>query len=272
MATYAVGDVQGCYDALRRLLDLVQFDPSRDTLWLVGDLVNRGPQSAATLRFIKGLGSSAVALIGNHDFHLLVAAYGHSKQYPGDTLDDVLNAPDRDELLHWLRRQKLMHAEGGYAMVHAGLLPQWSIKKAIELAAEVETAVRGDDIDAFLRPLYGNLPNAWDDTLRGDERLRVIVNAMTRMRLCTSNGEMEFKHKLAPINMPSGYMAWFDVPSRASADTTIVFGHWASAGVVLQPGVIGLDSGCVWGRKLTAVRLEDRRLFQCGSCGVRAGD
>ena len=272
MATYAVGDVQGCYDALRRLLDLAQFDPPRDRLWLVGDLVNRGPQSARVLRYVKSLGNAAVALIGNHDFHLLVAAYGHSKQYPGDTLDDVLNAPDRDDLLHWLRQQKLMHAEGGYAMVHAGLLPQWSITKALTLAAEVEAAVRGGDIDAFLRPLYGNLPNAWDDALAGDNRLRVIVNAMTRMRLCTPSGEMEFKHKLAPLNMPLGYGPWFDAPHRASADTTILFGHWASAGLVLKPGVIGLDTGCVWGRKLTAVRLQDRRLFQCGPCGVSAGD
>ena len=188
------------------------------------------------------------------------------------TLDDVLNAPDRDELLHWLRQQKLMHAEGGYAMVHAGLLPQWSITKALTVAAEVEAAVRGGDIDAFLRPLYGNLPNAWDDALAGDNRLRVIVNAMTRMRLCTPSGEMEFKHKLAPLNMPLGYGPWFDAPHRASADTTILFGHWASAGLVLKPGVIGLDTGCVWGRKLTAVRLQDRRLFQCGPCGVSAGD
>jgi bis(5'-nucleosyl)-tetraphosphatase (symmetrical) len=270
MATYAVGDVQGCYDALRRLLDLVRFDPPRDTVWLVGDLVNRGPQSAATLRYIKGLGSSAIALIGNHDFHLLVAAYGHSKQYPGDTLDDVLNAPDRDELLHWLRQQKLMHAGEGYAMVHAGLLPQWSIKKALALAAEVETALKGADVNAFLRPLYGNLPNAWRDDLTGDDRLRVIVNAMTRMRLCTANGDMEFKHKLAPVDMPQGFAPWYDAPERAHSGTPVIFGHWASLGVFLRPDVIGLDSGCVWGRKLTAMRLQDRRIFQCGCEGAHA--
>jgi bis(5'-nucleosyl)-tetraphosphatase (symmetrical) len=267
-----VGDVQGCYDALRRLLDVMAFDPALDTLWLVGDLVNRGPQSAQTLRYIKSLGPAALPLIGNHDFHLLVAAYGHGKQYPGDTLGDVLNAPDRDELLHWLRQQKLMHAGEGYAMVHAGLLPQWSIAKALSLAAEVEAALRGDDINAFLRPLYGNMPNAWDDALTGEDRLRVIVNAMTRMRLCTPAGVMEFKHKAAPVDVPAGFAPWYEAPDRAHADTPVIFGHWASLGVLLRDDAIGLDSGCVWGRKLTAMRLADRRLFQCdcADCGARS--
>ena len=265
MATYAIGDIQGCCDALKRLLDIVKFDPPRDRVWLVGDLVNRGPQSRDTLRFIMSLGDAAVPILGNHDLHLLVAASGYTKQYPGDTLSDILDAPDRDELLHWLRQQKLMHADStlGYAMVHAGLLPQWSIAKALALAGEVETVLRGDDHDAFLRPLYGNKPSAWRDDLTGDERLRVIVNAMTRMRLCTAQGDMEFTHKLAPVNMPLGYMPWYDVPGRLSADTPVLFGHWASLGVLLRADVIGLDSGCVWGRKLTAMRLEDRRTFQC---------
>ena len=265
MATYAIGDIQGCCDALKRLLDIVKFDPPRDRVWLVGDLVNRGPQSRDTLRFIMSLGDAAVPILGNHDLHLLVAASGYTKQYPGDTLSDILNAPDRDELLHWLRQQKLMHVDNtlGYAMVHAGLLPQWSITKALALAGEVETVLRGDDHDAFLRPLYGNKPSAWRDDLTGDERLRVIVNAMTRMRLCTVDGDMEFTHKLAPVNMPPGYMPWYDVPGRLSADTPVLFGHWASLGVLLRADVIGLDSGCVWGRKLTAMRLEDRRTFQC---------
>ena len=271
MAIYAIGDIQGCHDALRRLLDIVHFDPPRDTVWFVGDLVNRGPQSLETLRFIIGLGNSAVTVLGNHDLHLLVAASGYTKQYPGDTLSDILDAHDRDELLHWLRQQKLMHADSryGYAMVHAGLLPQWSIEKALTLAAEVEAVLRGNDPDDFLRPLYGNKPGAWHDDLKGDERLRVIVNAMTRMRLCTADGEMEFSHKLAPVNMPAGYMPWYDVPGRASSGTTVLFGHWASLGVLLRADVIGLDSGCVWGRKLTALRLDDRRVFQCGC--MRAG-
>lgn len=271
MATYAIGDVQGCYDALRRLLDIVRFDPPRDTLWLVGDLVNRGPQSLQTLRFIIGLGDAAVAILGNHDLHLLVAASGHTKQYPGDTLGDILGAPDREELLHWLRHRKLMHVGEGYAMVHAGLLPQWSIAKALTLASEAEAVLRGDHHDDFLRPLYGNQPNRWRDDLTGDDRQRVIVNALTRMRLCTADGEMEFRHKLAPVNMPPGFMPWYDVPDRASRDTPILFGHWASLGVLFRPDVIGLDSGCVWGRKLTALRLEDRRTFQCGCVRMDAG-
>ncbi len=271
MATYAIGDVQGCYDALRRLLDIVKFDPPRDTLWLVGDLVNRGPQSRETLRYVRDLGVAAVTVLGNHDLHLLVAAAGHTKQYPGDTLDDILRAPDRDELLLWLRQQKLMHYDHhlGYAMVHAGLLPQWPIAKALALAAEAEAVLRGENHDDFLRPLYGNTPGAWHDNLAGEDRLRVIINAMTRMRLCTAQGEMEFRHKLAPVSgaMPEGYMPWYDVPGRASADTPVIFGHWASLGVLLRADVIGLDSGCVWGRKLSALRLEDRRTFQCG-CGA----
>ena len=266
MATYAIGDLQGCCDPLKRLLDLVKFDPPHDQVWLVGDLVNRGPQSAETLRFIISLGDAAVPILGNHDLHLLVAASGYTKQYLGDTLRDILDAPDRDALLYWLRQQKMMHVDRtlGFAMVHAGLLPQWSIDKALALACEVETVLRGDDPDAFLRPLYGNKPSAWHDDLTGDDRLRVIVNAMTRMRLCTAAGDMEFTHKLAPVNMPTGYMPWYDVPGRASAQMPVLFGHWASLGVLLRPDVIGLDSGCVWGRKLTAMRLEDRRVYQCG--------
>lgn len=268
MATYAIGDIQGCCDPLKRLLDLVKFDPARDKVWLVGDLVNRGPQSLETLRFIIALGDAAVAILGNHDLHLLVAASGHTKQYPGDTLRGILEAPDREALLHWLRQQKLMHADStvGYAMVHAGLLPQWTIEKALSLAAEVEAVMRGANHDDFLRPLYGNKPSAWKDGLKGDDRLRVIVNAMTRMRLCTADGGMEFSHKLAPVDMPQGYMPWYEVPGRASAGTPVIFGHWASLGLMLRSDVIGLDSGCVWGRELTAMRLEDRRVFQY-SCG-----
>lgn len=265
MSTYAIGDIQGCCEPLKRLLDLVKFDPARDQVWLVGDLVNRGPQSLETLRFIIDLGDAAISILGNHDLHLLVAASGHTKQYPGDTLRSILEAPDREVLLHWLRQQKLMHADStlGYVMVHAGLLPQWTIEKALTLAAEVETVMRGASHDDFLRPLYGNKPSAWKEDLKGDDRLRVIVNAMTRMRLCTADGSMEFSHKLGPVDMPQGYMPWYEVPGRASVGTPVIFGHWASLGLMLRPDVIGLDSGCVWGRELTAMRLEDRRVFQC---------
>jgi len=270
MATYALGDVQGCYDEMQRLLEALAFDASRDTLWLVGDLVNRGPQSLEVLRFVRSLGERAITVLGNHDLHLLVVAAGVRKPHTGDTLDGILNAPDRDELLDWLRRQRLMHAASGHAMVHAGLLPQWSVKKALVLAGEVEQALRGDGYAEFLQRMYGNTPTSWSEQLQGHDRLRVIVNAMTRLRLCTPDGVMEFSHKTGLEGAPSGYLPWFDVPGRASRETPIVFGHWAALGLKLRDDLLGLDSGCVWGRRLTAVRLEDRKLFQCDCSAVRA--
>ena len=263
MSIYAIGDVQGCYDQLRRLVDQLEFDPSRDTLWLVGDLVNRGPQSAETVRFVRSLGERAVTVLGNHDLHLLVVAAGVRKPHRGDTLDGMLHAQDRDELLHWLRGRKMMHAEAGYAMVHAGLLPQWTIEQALVLAREVEEALRAPDSIELFRHLYGNTPTAWNDALTGIERLRVIVNAMTRLRLCDAAGRMEFSHKTEPVNAPAGFMPWFDVPGRASAGTPIICGHWAALGLLLRDDVLGLDSGCVWGRQLSALKLEDRTLYQC---------
>lgn len=263
MATYAIGDVQGCYDQLMRLLERCGFDERRDTLWFVGDLVNRGPQSAATVRFVKALGEVAVTLLGNHDLALLVVAEGYERPHAGDTFEDILAAPDRDELLAWLRTRKLMHAEGGYAMVHAGLLPQWSVPQALALAREAEAALAGPRYREFLKHLYGNEPARWSETLAGYDRLRVIVNAMTRMRLVSSDGTMEFSHKLGPDRLPRGYLPWYDVPGRASRDTVILFGHWAALGLFVREDVIGLDSGCVWGRALSALRLEDRRILQC---------
>ena len=263
MSTYAIGDVQGCYDALRRLLDAIDFDPAHDVLWFVGDLVNRGPQSLETLRFVRSLGERAVTVLGNHDLSLLVIAAGHSKPHRGDTIDQVLYAPDREALLDWLRHQKLMHAEDGYAMVHAGLLPQWTIEQALELAGEVETALQGPEHGALLREMYGNKPDRWDESLTGYDRLRVVVNAMTRLRLCDAAGRMEFSHKTGLDSAPQGFMPWFEVPERASAGTTIVFGHWAALGLVMRTDVAAIDTGCVWGRELTALRLRDRRLFQC---------
>ena len=268
MTTYAIGDIQGCYDEMRRLLDTIGFDPAQDRLWLVGDLVNRGPQSSEVLRYLRGLGDRAIAVLGNHDLHLLVVAAGVRKAHRGDTLDALLEAPDRDELLDWLRRQRLMHAGEGYAMVHAGLLPQWSIVQALALAREVETALQGADYGEFLNCMYGNTPAQWRDDLKGYDRLRVIVNAMTRLRLCTPDGVMEFTHKTGLTDAPAGYLPWFDVPGRASSNTPVLFGHWAALGLTLRSDVLGLDSGCVWGRRLTAVRLEDRRVFQCGCQGV----
>lgn len=269
MSTYAVGDVQGCYDELRRLLDNVRFDPAADTLWLVGDLVNRGPKSVETMRFVRSLGDRAVTVLGNHDLHLLVVAAGVRKPHRGDTVGEILAAPDRDELLDWLRRRKLMHVESGYAMVHAGLLPQWTIAQALALAGEVEAALQGPGYDALLRTMYGNEPAAWSEDLTGADRLRVIINAMTRLRLCDAAGRMDFSHKEGLEHAPAGYLPWFEVPGRKSAGTPIVCGHWAALGLLLKDDLLSIDSGCVWGRELSAVRLEDRRLAQCDCAALR---
>jgi bis(5'-nucleosyl)-tetraphosphatase (symmetrical) len=268
MATYAVGDLQGCFDSFRRLLDLCAFDPARDRLWLVGDLVNRGPRSLETLRFVKDLGTAAVTVLGNHDLYLLMVAEGGAK-YRGkdDTLQAILDAPDRDELLDWLRRQALCHLENGHCLVHAGLLPQWSAGQARELAREVETALTGPQYREFILNLWGSEPASWSDDLAGWPRLRVIVNAMTRMRFCTPEGVMEFHTKGEVVNAPAGHVPWFEVPGRRSADTTLVTGHWSALGLKLLPNLLALDSGCLWGGHLTAVRLEDRKVFQV-DCSV----
>ena len=270
MSTYAIGDVQGCYDQLRRLLDTIAFDPARDRLWFVGDLVNRGPQSLQALRFVKDLGECAVTVLGNHDLHLLVVAAGVRKPHRGDTLDPILAAPDRDELLMWLRHRNMMYTANGYAMVHGGLLPQWTIAQALALGREVENTLRGDDCYDFLCHMYGNEPARWRDDLSGHARLRVITNAMTRLRLCSTDGMMEFSHKIGLGNMPPGFMPWYDVPERASRDTAVITGHWAALGLVVRPDLLALDTGCVWGRQLTALRLEDRQIFQC-DCREMAG-
>ena len=263
MSTIAIGDVQGCYDQLMRVLERAGYDERRDVLWFVGDLVNRGPQSAQTVRFVKQLGERQVTVLGNHDLALLVCAAGIKKPHRGDTFDDILRAPDREELIAWLRHQKLMHAGDGYAMVHAGLLPQWSIGQALSLAREVEAVLQGPDHREFLEHLYGNEPLRWRDDLAGYDRLRIIVNAMTRIRLVSPEGAMEFGHKQGLANAPAGYGPWYDAPGRASGDAAILFGHWAALGLLVREDVICLDSGCVWGRSLSALRLADRRLTQC---------
>ena len=268
MSTYAIGDVQGCVAALRRLLDTFGFVRARDRLWFVGDLVNRGPDSLATLRLVKDLGDAAVTVLGNHDFHLLAVAAGRAKKHRSDTLDQVLAAPDREQLLAWLRQRPMLHVEGAWAMVHAGLLPQWSIATAQMLAQEVETALRGASWQEFLAKLYGNTPDSWSEGLRGAERLRVIVNAMARMRFCTAEGAIEFRSKGETAKTPPGFFPWFDAPERASRDHTVICGHWSALGLKLRPDLVALDSGCVWGGSLSAVRLEDRKLFQvpCTQC------
>jgi bis(5'-nucleosyl)-tetraphosphatase (symmetrical) len=270
MATLAIGDVQGCYDQLMRLLERADYDERRDVLWFVGDLVNRGPQSALTLRFARRLGSRQVTVLGNHDLTLLAVAAGIKKPHRGDTFDEILGASDRDELVDWLRRQKMMHAEGGHAMVHAGLLPQWSVARARSLAREVEAALQGADYLGFLRNMYGNEPVRWRDDLAGYDRLRVVVNAMSRLRLVRPDGTMEFSHKTGLAGMPAGYVPWYDAPERASRGTRVLFGHWAALGLLQREDVVCLDSGCVWGRSLSALRLEDGRLFQC-DCGEITG-
>jgi bis(5'-nucleosyl)-tetraphosphatase (symmetrical) len=262
MAIYAVGDVQGCHAELARLLDDIRFDAAADQLWLVGDLVNRGPDSLEVLRLVKSLGDSAITVLGNHDLHLLAVAEGVAELNRHDTLDEIFNAPDRDELLHWLRNQRLLHAQDGYVLVHAGLLPQWSVVQAESLAREVEAALRGDDYAIFLSRMYGNSPHNWDDSLSGHKRLRAIVNAFTRMRICTEEGEMEFRFKGEVENIPAGYLPWFDIPKRASRNATVIVGHWSALGLLLRKDIIALDTGCLWGGPMSAIRLEDRKLFQ----------
>lgn len=262
MATFAIGDVQGCHEELRELVGKIAFDPNRDRLWFVGDLVNRGPTSLEVLRYVRGLGDRAITVLGNHDLHLIALALGVEKPRDGDTLNDVLDAPDRDELIEWLRGLPMMHVEGGHALVHAGLLPQWSVAKAEILAREVEAMLRGARHRKFFEHMYGGKPSRWSDSLESWERLRVIVNVMTRMRFCSAEGELEFKSKGESTDAPSGFQPWFEVANRKSAGTTLVFGHWSALGLRVMSDVLALDSGCVWGGRLTAIRLEDRQVIQ----------
>ena len=262
MATYAIGDLQGCFEPLERLLAAIDFEASRDRLWFVGDLVNRGPDSLACLRFVRGLGDAAIAVLGNHDLHLLCVGEGVERSGRRDTLVDVLAAPDRAELLAWLRHRPLFHAADGFALVHAGLLPEWSVERAAGLAAEVEAVLRGPDYRAFLARLYGDQPDRWSESLAGVDRWRVVVNAMTRLRVCDASGAMALGYKGEPGEASDGWTPWFDMPGRRSRDTTIVCGHWSALGLCLRPDLLSIDSGCVWGRGLTALRLHDRALFQ----------
>lgn len=262
MFIYAIGDIQGCYNELQQLLENIRFDPLQDKLWLVGDLVNRGPDSLQVLRLVKSLGESAITVLGNHDLHLLAVATGVAELHRSDTLDEVLNAPDKDELLFWLRQQRLFYDNDGYVLVHAGLMPQWNITQAASLAREVENALRSKDFVSFFEHMYGNAPRAWSDELSGYKRLRVITNAFTRMRICTPQGEMEYKFKGEVEKIPAGYLPWFDLPNRKSQDATIIFGHWSALGLKVTPNIIALDTGCLWGGPMTAIRLEDRKLFQ----------
>lgn len=262
MSTYAIGDIQGCYHSFRQLLEHIHFDVRQDRLWLVGDLVNRGSGSLEVLRWVYDHQSSIVTVLGNHDLHTLAVAEGFVAATKGDTLHALLDAPDRDELLGWLRRQSMVHAEYGYLIVHAGLLPQWTEEQALALGAEVEHALRSPHYRNFLAHMYGNLPNQWDKALAGQDRLRLITNAMTRLRICTPGGAMDFSFKGGLQDLPSGYVPWFDVPGRKSAGNTIIFGHWSALGLQQRDNLFAIDSGCLWGGELTALRLDDRKIFQ----------
>lgn len=260
MSLYLIGDVQGCNQALGRLLDTLAYSPSRDTIYLLGDLVNRGPDSAGVLRRLMTYGTSAKSLLGNHDLHLLAVAHGIRPAHRSDTVGDVLQAPDRDALLHWLAHQPLAMLENfegqDTLMVHAGVLPQWSATKTIALAQEVQTQLQSPGLKAFLQHMYGNLPDAWTDDLQGAERYRVVVNTLTRLRFCNALGQMEFATKEGAAGAPSGFMPWFEVPGRQTTGVTVAFGHWSTLGWLGRADVLALDSGCVWGGCLSAVQVR----------------
>lgn len=266
MAVYAIGDLQGCLDPFMRLLDALAYDEHRDRLLLTGDLVNRGPQSLQVLRFVRSLGSSVTTVLGNHDLHLLAVAYG-GRAGSRDTLDDVLHAPDRDELLDWLRQRPLAHREpDGTLLVHAGLPPQWDIEMALRCAQEVSATLSGPLAADFLSSMYGNRPDFWDPALEGIERLRYTVNCLTRLRYCTSAGRIDLQHKGAPGSQPPDLLPWFQMPQRRSVGTRILCGHWSTVGRMHWPeeNVFTLDSGCVWGGCLTALDLHSGALHTAG--------
>jgi bis(5'-nucleosyl)-tetraphosphatase (symmetrical) len=265
MATYAIGDVQGCFDELQHLLRKVAFG-SADRLWFVGDLVNRGPKSREVLRFVRDLGDRAATVLGNHDLHLIAQFEGVERARKDDTLQDVLEAPDAAELVAWLRQRPMMHADDGYAMVHAGLLPQWTLERALSLGREIESALQAPNYREFLEHMYGNKPDRWADALTGWDRLRVIVNAMTRMRFCDRQGRIDLQGK--GTEPPKGYQRWYEL--RRKGARTLLFGHWSQLGLVVAPALVGLDSGCVWGGALSALRLEDRTLYQVPCAGYQA--
>ena len=259
-----IGDVQGCCGALDALLEKVAFSPSRDHLTVLGDLVNRGPQSLATLRRLRGLGTSATCLLGNHDLHLLAAAHGVRKPSKGDTLGEILDAPDRVELIAWLRHRPLAVQAEGWLCVHAGVVPQWTLATTLQMAGEVEQQLRSPDWADFLKQMYGNEPAAWDASLSGAVRLRFAVNVFTRIRFVDAQGAMDFASKDASSAPPAGHTAWFDAPHRQTAGVPIAFGHWSTLGLVQRPDLLALDTGCVWGGKLSAARVDGGRceIFQ----------
>lgn len=275
MATYAIGDIQGCYDELRRLLDKAGFDPTRDNLWCVGDLVNRGPDSLAVLRWIKALGERAVVVLGNHDLHLLAVALGGASLGKKDTLDAILSAPDRDELLHWLRHRPLLHhsEKKGFTLIHAGLPPQWDLDQARACARELEQRLQGPEHVAFLEQMYGNEPQRWSDSLDGMDRLRFITNCFTRLRWCTTDGELLLKEKGGLEQAPPHALPWFSAPGRRTRDDRLLFGHWSTIGFLAENNCWALDSGCLWGGRLSAIRVRRKKplkLIELDCAGYQA--
>lgn len=258
MTTYAIGDLQGCFEPLQRLLERIDFNPDKDRLWFAGDLVNRGPDSLAVLRFVKGLGDKAVSVLGNHDMHLLAVANGHLRYHKKDTFHDVLEAPDRDELIDWLRQRPFIHHDEAlsYTLLHAGLPPQWDLPLAQQCAAEVEARLRADDYGEWIGAMYGNEPNHWDALTTDIERRRFIINCFTRLRYCDSGGHLALEEKGTFGTQAVGLEPWFALPHRASRDLSIVFGHWSTIGGYQGNGVVCLDTGCVWGGKLSALPLD----------------
>jgi bis(5'-nucleosyl)-tetraphosphatase (symmetrical) len=255
VSRYAIGDLQGCCDELRALLTRIGYSADRDRLWFVGDLVNRGPQSLETLRFVRALGDNAVVVLGNHDLHLLAIARGRHSARRSDTLEEILRAPDRDALLEWLASRPLAYFEAGDLLVHAGVVPQWTVETTLELAREIESALRSDPRHLFDH-MYGDEPDHWSADLEGTDRLRFAINVLTRMRVCTNEGRINLRLKGKPPPRGSEWLPWFDVEGRRTRGSRVVFGHWSALGLIVRQDVIGLDSGCVWGGSLTALDLD----------------
>jgi len=253
---YLMGDLQGCCQALDRMLQTIDFSPSRDHLFVLGDLVNRGPDSLGVLRRLRGLDNAATCLLGNHDLHLLAVAHGVRKMHRSDTLAPILDAPDREEWLYWLRQQRLAVQAHGWLMVHAGVVPQWDAAQTVVLAGEVEAMLRSPEVGEFLTLMYGNEPARWDDSLQGVDRWRCVVNSLTRLRFCAADGTMECATKEGAGGAPEGYMPWFEVPGRRTQGTPVAFGHWSTLGLVNRDDLLALDTGCLWGGHLTAVRVD----------------
>lgn len=266
MATYAIGDIQGCLEPLQRLLNEIAFDPAKDKLWLAGDLINRGPDSLETLRFLYQIRHAITIVLGNHDLHFIAVYYGLRKRGKHDTLNELLDAPDCADMVHWLRHQKLVHYDPafGFTMVHAGIPPQWSLSEALARAGEVEEVLQSDNPESYLAGMYGNVPDIWNDDLVGADRLRVITNYFTRMRFCSASGKLELETKESADSAPEGFAPWFSFAERKTKNEKIVFGHWAALeGRVKSDRVFALDTGCVWGGALTAMRLDDQQKFSC---------